>query len=71
MREKVLDAKKPKDHELDHTAHDPAASSSSGPTVPQLPLLDVDGYLALDVLQESGEADASLDYGEDGRPIPV
>ena len=23
MREKVLDAKKPKGHELDHTAHDP------------------------------------------------
>lgn len=71
MREKLPDAKTPKDHELDYIVHDPAASSSSGPTVPQLPLLDVDGYRVLDVLQESGEADATLDYGEDGRPIPL
>ena len=70
MREKVLDVKTPKDHELDHTVHDPAASSSSGPTVPQLPLLDDVGDRVLDTLQKSGETDATLDYGEDGRPIP-
>ena len=70
MRETVLDARKPEDHELDHTAHDPAASSSFGLTVPQLPLLDDDGDQVLDTLQESGEADATLDNGEDGRLTP-
>ena len=40
MREKVLNAKKLKEHELNQATHDLAASSSSGPTVPQLPLLD-------------------------------
>ena len=47
---KPSDKKKPKDHELDDTAHDPSASSSSGPTVPQLPLLDDDGDRVLDTL---------------------
>ena len=36
----------------------------------QLPLLDDVGDRVLDTLQESGEADATLDYGEDGCPIP-
>ena len=70
MREKLLDAKTPKDHELDYIVHDPAANSSSGPTVPQLPLLDDDGDQVLDAPQESGEADAIHDNGEYGRPIP-